>query len=501
MVVLWIWTSLEDANIEPGKWSLAQDPSGGIAYVLSDVFNPNGISGSYTVRYTLDTAPGGNCPEYSEQTIVVQTPPSAGTGNTVTQCDTSTQVIGLANLLGGQVDSGAWELDPVSLVPTDGFDDITGEFSTLDNPAGDYVFLYIVPATSVCEADTAFVTITVEECGCQNPAIPVPSGDVFIIICQGESNVQAFEVETVSGTIVQWYDTPGGTLLETGTSFVAPKSGTYYAQAFNDPMDECSSEYLEFELVIQALPQADIDLSASDICIGDELSLEALNGPGTAVYTWDFDGLGTVEGLNSSMTFNQSGMQTVTLTVDENGCVNTFRADVMVSDIEMVSITPDQSIKIGSEIMLEAEASSLLNGAIIYEWEGLTGESPLVSPTEQTTYVVTATDEAGCSVTDEVTIDIILENTVIIPNAFSPNEDGINDIFKVEGLNITNIEMGIYNRWGNEVFRLVSSDNAQGWDGRWKDGKAPVGLYVFYVQVTFEDGEIELLKGNVSLIR
>jgi gliding motility-associated-like protein len=88
-----------------------------------------------------------------------------------------------------------------------------------------------------------------------------------------------------------------------------------------------------------------------------------------------------------------------------------------------------------------------------------------------------------------------------IPNIFSPNGDDMNDILWVRGNNISDegFLMQLWNRYGEMVFESFSQNN--GWDGTYKGEPAPAGSYNYYVRVTFENGEVGELKGNVTLVR
>jgi gliding motility-associated-like protein len=90
-------------------------------------------------------------------------------------------------------------------------------------------------------------------------------------------------------------------------------------------------------------------------------------------------------------------------------------------------------------------------------------------------------------------------NVVFIPNVFSPNGDGINDILYLRGEKVKELTFSVYNRWGEEVYK--STDISQGWDGRYKGKECADGVYFYTATVIFVNGEVENKKGNVSLIR
>ena len=91
------------------------------------------------------------------------------------------------------------------------------------------------------------------------------------------------------------------------------------------------------------------------------------------------------------------------------------------------------------------------------------------------------------------------KNIVFVPNIFSPNNDGANDILYVRGENIKESSINIYNRWGEKVFE--SNDKSKGWDGNYKGKPCPAEVYVYYVNVTFVNGITQQKKGNVTLVR
>jgi gliding motility-associated-like protein len=88
---------------------------------------------------------------------------------------------------------------------------------------------------------------------------------------------------------------------------------------------------------------------------------------------------------------------------------------------------------------------------------------------------------------------------VVFPNAFSPNGDGINDIFTFKSRYITSTTMKIYNRWGELVFQ--TSDADQGWDGTVNGKAAPLGTYIHYTQLTDDMGITFIKSGEIVLIR
>jgi gliding motility-associated-like protein len=93
---------------------------------------------------------------------------------------------------------------------------------------------------------------------------------------------------------------------------------------------------------------------------------------------------------------------------------------------------------------------------------------------------------------------VVLPSSVFIPNVFTPNNDGENDFFTFIGEGLVDVEMLIYDRWGNEVF---VADNRERWDGSAEGGEAPEGVYVYVFKLTFADGTVQERTGTVTLLR
>jgi gliding motility-associated-like protein len=129
--------------------------------------------------------------------------------------------------------------------------------------------------------------------------------------------------------------------------------------------------------------------------------------------------------------------------------------------------------------------------------------NPTTNPDQTSVYYITVTDAQGCSKEDSIIIYV--DNTfcedpfIFVPNAFSPDGDGHNDIIYVHGGNITRINFVIYNRWGEEVFS--SNDQQKGWDGTYKGKNCPPDVYGYYMTCQCLDGAELTKKGNITLLR
>ncbi len=131
--------------------------------------------------------------------------------------------------------------------------------------------------------------------------------------------------------------------------------------------------------------------------------------------------------------------------------------------------------------------------------------TPTATPNETTVYEVTVVTHDGCETSDEVLLRVEKERNIYIPNAFTPNDDGTNDFFTVyPGQGVEEVQlMRIYDRWGNNVFERHNfdpTDEQLGWDGNFRGKHMNPGVFVYYVEVLFEDGVVKLYKGDVTLL-
>lgn len=213
-------------------------------------------------------------------------------------------------------------------------------------------------------------------------------------------------------------------------------------------------------------------------------------------------------GLNNStektVIANAEGDVTYVVTVtDSLGCSLTDSVRIGRNTLKIYSV-PDKVI-CGAEQVTIARAATFDAYPVSYSWtpaedlDCATCEVPIASPEKTTTYVMVATDETGCMVTDSVTINVEMCD-IWFPNAFTPNGDGKNDIARVVGhlRFYTNYSLFIYNRFGEVVYN--TNDILSGWDGMYKGIPADVGVYFYKIVYTLKD-KTKMLKGDLTLIR
>ena len=162
----------------------------------------------------------------------------------------------------------------------------------------------------------------------------------------------------------------------------------------------------------------------------------------------------------------------------------------------------DTTINIGET------AAIMATGGLNYNWTPNINNSiacetcsnTVVQPLISTNYIVVASNSQYCVVQDTVKIIVDIDcGDFFIPNVFSPNDDGLNDLINVHGRCISTYNLQIFSRWGEKVFETSSTENS--WDGTYKGKKMDTGVFVYKADGVSIDGQSFRFKGNITLIR
>ncbi|BDS15267.1 DUF6923 family protein [Aureispira anguillae] len=170
----------------------------------------------------------------------------------------------------------------------------------------------------------------------------------------------------------------------------------------------------------------------------------------------------------------------------------------------------DTIVKIGDWIAGELEVNTLT--PVVYEWSPKVGlscydcQTPLIQAPTTTTYTIKGTDILGCSDSTSFTITVEDDSRVFIPNAFSPNGDGNNDVLMIYSPgDVQEVKsFRIFSRWGELVFEQQNfppNYATYGWDGHFQGQPMNSGIFVYYAEIQLIDGRTEVISGDVSLFR
>ncbi len=316
------------------------------------------------------------------------------------------------------------------------------------------------------------------------------------VLCDGDAiNLSA----GISGDVVNWYSssTPiiATNLLSIHHSIT--QNDTIWAQRSNS-VSGCVT-YDTINIRVNRYPSINPGTDSS-ICLKASLVLggnpTATSSVFTNTYRWY-----PAYGLNDSTLANPTASPLVDTTyyvIVKSGACEADTADVRITidPLPIVNASADTIIGYGQAAMLSATGANTFSWTPSISLTGALTATPKAQPAETTLYVVTGTNAAGCKDTADVKVSV--ENRFFIPDLFSPNGDGSNDVFLVYGVGIEKLTLRIYNQSGLEVFS--SSDVRElteiGWDGK-QNGKALHGQALLWtMEGKFADGSEVSYKGK-----
>jgi len=250
----------------------------------------------------------------------------------------------------------------------------------------------------------------------------------------------------------------------------------------------------------------------SPVCANDKTGIIIIDNiiGGAAPYEVSLNGTSyrSVNGFPYQISNLSSGNYTVHVR-DANDCETTFSTAILAPSVPQVDLGPDVTIRLGDSI----ELVGLTNfDPTNIQWKpaGLLSTPDALrsftSVSETTTFTLTISDTSGCKASDQITVFLDRSRAVFIPTAFTPDGDGINDFFFINGGNdVLKIkELRIFDRWGNMMFRrgeFQPNDPQFGWDGTFNGRKVNIGVYAYYVAIEFIDGFTEVFEGDITVVR
>ncbi len=435
--------------------------------------------------------------------------------------------ISQAGLEGCEIVDSIWLIVPDDFSVDAGADQILCNFDTIQllatsNGQVTYVWTDIngghladgpALAVSPLETTTYIVTAT-DTLGCSKSdqvivSRPPPGFSVFItnpVEDTSYCDIQtiALAASSVPGVTLEWFNAAGEKIGDGPTVDVTPGTPACYKVIGTDQL-QCQVD----EIVCLTPTFFDLNITNDQqICLGEEVTIAVTDNNGQNLsYLWAPDGQ-----TSSSITVQpvDTTLYCVEVTNMNVGCKDTLCANVVVSlfDPLIVSITATEDSVIfthSTQLFVNQDPD------FDYVWSSSDNApvdpvfNPVVTPatTENTTYTVTVTNEDGCTSTASITITVrnpfCDDRDIFIPNAFTPNDDGENDVLYVRSAYPVQIDLHIYNRWGQEVFS--STDQTIGWDGTFKGEKLVPDVFGYYLQVNCPNEESFFKKGNITLLK
>jgi gliding motility-associated-like protein len=363
-------------------------------------------------------------------------------------------------------------------------------------------------------AGTYTVTVTDDNNCTQNQQVTLtqPNFQINLIqnstICEGQSvNVTATSVDGAAPIVYTFTNTVSGQTENGSTVNLSPVSTTLYQVTAVDN-NGCPTGPVNFTVNVNPLPNGDFNANLTSGC--QPLCVEFLASssiPGSA-FVWNFGNGLTASGIDPVNCYADFGLFDVSLQITSpNGCSRVFEKPELV----LVHKKPMALFELSSEELLMSNPElSVINQSDLsntFVWNFGDGSEPVTDAKPRPhTYLASGvycvqqvvTSYFGC--VDSISRCLIVKPDFkfFIPSAFTPNNDGLNDLFRPMGEFAKQIEMNIYDKWGKNIYRRVSSTYE---DAYWDGSALPNGVYVYYIRVWDETGKERVYSGDVSLLR
>jgi gliding motility-associated-like protein len=484
-----------DTNV-PGSFTYS-----GTAVTASGVFNPvtAGV-GTYTIKYVYTSSVIG-CKDSASRNITVWPSPTAKWGAGLPSCEknnlafTDSSVANYSNIV-----TWAWDFgDGTTSSKTSG-----AVFNKIFDTTKTYTVSLKVTTDSGCVSvlNTQLVKVN----PLPKPAFSLPS------ICLPDGN----GTFTNSSSIVDgseasfkyaWnFGDPNNSAGSTSKDPTHKYSavGPVNVKLIVTTNNNCIDSLTQVLNTIYPQPKAAFTIRPDSICMGDVVNFtDQSDGKSSPINKWVWD-LGQSDASsvqNPNKRFRDSGIFTIKL--------YGFNGQNCVSDTMSKTVTsfPYPHLNLGPDFKILEGGTSLIKPAFVfgnkltYLWKpplylnSDTAAVPRTTPLGDVTYILELTGQGGCMVTDDIFIKLLLAPEV--PNAFSPNGDGINDNWVIKYLeSYPGATIDVYNRYGQPVFKSVGYDNP--WNGLYNGSPLPIGTYYYIINP--KNGR-KTITGSVTILK
>ncbi|MGE0569161.1 MAG: T9SS type B sorting domain-containing protein, partial [Bacteroidia bacterium] len=363
----------------------------------------------------------------------------------------------------------------------------------MNNPFSNFVTLNpnvsttytIVGENGIC---AGFATVAVN-------VIPLPQLNLSTNlnkICRGNNTT----IFASGAQFYNWSPNTNVTMLNDGTANVSPNESTNYTvTGYNDVNGHSCA--VTKEILIEVVPQVTAVVGGTfNICEGETVRLNANGGNN---YSW----LPTQGLENPSVASPYASPKFTTIyTVNVTNSGNCGATGTVI-----INVNPTPKVDAGEDFVVNLDEPMYLNGSGEGTLTWISGEGILckvcpntqIMPNNSGNYVIEAVTPFGCKSQDEVHVVVTKDHNVYIPNIFTPNDDGVNDVFLVYGTGIVEIEMIIFDRWGEKLF--TSTDQLKGWTGYYKGELSKNDAYVYKITYKALDGKKYTKTGHVTLMK
>lgn len=492
-------STISNGSIVQNLWNF------GDGTTSSQIAPQHNYANANTYLVTLTETSNYGCVTNGTQTVIAYPKPNANFSvNAVCQLQANT-FTNTSSITGGSIYSYGWDFTSNGSID-----------NTTQNPSYTYSqggsFNCTLHATS---ADGCIDSITKPVTIYFNPVASFTAASVCYGMPVQFTNTSTSQNGTIN--VLDWDFTSDGTFdnVSENPNNIYPAYGQYLVTLQVQSTYGCQNT-IKKPVRVNATPIADFVVAQQkgcsyDMCVG-MINNSTMQGGSISTWLWNF-GDNTTSSQNSPVHCFKTGTFNVSLTVvSDSGCKSTTITNnavtVYPSPIAGFTYTPGDIDIIDPTIMIENQAEGataymyyISDGYVVAGHPNFTHTFTSDAPQNYTALQI-VTNSYGCKDSVEHVIIINPGYTFYIPNAFTPNRDGTNEVFKGTGIGIKTYTLMIFNRWGELIFQ---SDNLeQGWDGTFKGKGGEVvqeGVYVWKVQLKDEKNNEHDFDGTVSLIK
>ncbi len=449
-------------------------------------------SGSFLVKLTTTNA--NTCSAEKTQTVTVVPKPVASFDYPSVLCENQTPVrltdrsYSPGNL--SSISNWWWDINGNS---------VQGQMpASFTATAGPLPVKLVVSTAEGCRSDTNTTTLNIHYA-------PQAAFEVGDLLCNNEiirfTDQSSIASDGNGDVITKWHWTfDNATAVSVQNPSSVFNSGIHTARLITESGVGCKSIALERNFEIHPKPQ--IELNINDSCIHVPVIYQANDVAGDVIkWDWNFGNGFNAGPASFTIIHNSEGNRSFTLMAHTNkGCKDTIYRPFTVFDNKSFA-GKDTVAAFGEPVHLDARGEPNMQ----YTWSPATGldhpdiEKPIATLDRDQLYQLYTITEKGCKKQSQILVRRYAGPELYIPTAFTPNNDGLNDRFKITPIGIRSFGyLAVYNRWGQLIFRTTNYNDS--WDGTSKGVRLGPDTFVYVVQAIDYMGRPMLRKGTVTLI-
>ncbi len=455
--------------------------------------------GTFTIpiSYTAALIPNCNQTEYASVTVVVKPGPQANFSIPSACPNQSIILTGTSTTNGFNIGSYLWNFP-------DGTTQTTVNATKTFPAIGSYPVRYRIYADNGCAGDTTKTVVIGSPVSLAVQAIGKACADSVFTF------TSSIPVNAANPPSWYWNFGDGNSTTITSSNTI---THSYTASAVTRTIRHavgfttgCGTDTVTYIIpAINSNPTASFSFVADTLCEQKPVQFNSTL-TGISSWLWNFGNGTGIAAPPFQHTFSNAGSFNVSLVVkDANGCGSLPATNIVnINAAPAINAGPDKYFRFGNPVTLDASISNPGNYDFVWTPSTFlnlaTILNPVASPDRKMVYTILATDKlTHCAASDSVLVKPI--SIVQIPNAFTPNNDGKNDLFKVLGTEmITKFNLKIFNRYGQLVFE--TSDKNTGWDGKLKGTDVLSGGFIYIVTYSAPNyPDVQVEKGSFVLIR